>query len=133
MKKIVSVLLILAAIVSVFSACAGKKDYPIDEQHEAYGRKALEIADAYLDGSLAVSDAFDQINELYDSRGSLPKSADKETDSYNSLLEGAVILLQAAFLQADANARGLLDEADVDVKILTNRNRIALVLGEASR
>ena len=99
---------------------------PVDSQHKKFGRKAVEIADAYLDFEISAQEAYKQISDLYSARSSMPKTP--ESDEYrsgNESVEMEVFLLSCDL--SDAYFKN--DSSDV----LGSRNKLAETLGLSSR
>lgn len=130
MKKFVSIFLAIVLFVSLISACSGKPKFAMTEQHEKFGRKALEIADAYLDFEISLDDAYKKIDDLYNAKSTLPEGT-KEQSTGNLLIESDVFSLQSAFWSARAKSSGLATAVDSD--ILGSRNDLAELLGAKSR
>lgn len=126
MKKLLIFALVLALLLS---ACSSTK-FPMTEQHEKFGRKALEIADAYLDFDLTVDEAYKKIDDLYVAADSLPEGT-KEQETGNSLVTTKVFLLQTAFYGARTKSLGLATAVSSDV--LEARNNLAELLGVKAR
>lgn len=129
MKKLI-VLLLAAALL--LTACSSTK-FPMTSQHEKYGRKALEIADAYLDFDLTLDEAKDKIDALVKSEASLPEPSSEENVGSLSV-EIEVASLQSAFFHAVLRAEGLKGLASEEsADILKARNKLAEDLGVKAR
>lgn len=129
MKKVI-VLLLAAALF--LTACSSTK-FPMTSQHEKYGRKALEIADAYLDFDLTLDEAKDKIDALVKSEASLPEPGEDEKAGSISM-EVRVGSLQSAFFHAVLRADGLYGLASEEsADILKARNALAEALGVKAR
>jgi len=129
MKKLIVLLL---AVVLLLTACSSTK-FPMTSQHEKYGRKALEIADAYLDFDLTLDEAKEKIDDLRKSEASLPDPGEDEEIGSLSV-KTHVSSLQSAFFSAALRAdglKGLASEESAD--ILKARNDLAELLGEKTR
>ena len=134
MKRVSLLPLALAFVLllSLLSACASTK-YPLTEQHEKLGRKALEVADAYLDFDLSLDDACEKIKELYNAVETLPEGT-REQSNGNRSLELRVMLLESAFSHAKLRAAGLNGIASKEsADVLGARNNLAELLGVKSR
>ena len=114
------------AIIIVLVLLPSRSRSPIDSQHEKFGRKAVEIADAFLDFDITAQEAYSQILDLYYAKSSMPKVS--ESDKYhdgNESVESEVFLLSCDLGDAYFNS----DASDV----LGSRNRLAETLGLSSR
>lgn len=130
--KPLSLLLALALLLSLLSACSSTK-YPMTEQHEKFGRKALEIADAYLDYDLSLDDACAKIKDLYHAMDSLPDGTSDQATG-NLVIESKVMALEHAFSNAKLRAAGLTGIASKEsADVLTARNNLAETLGVKAR
>lgn len=129
MKKL---LIFVLALALLLSACSSTK-YPMTEQHEKWGRKALEIADAYLDFEMSLEEAHKKISELYDAADSLPKGTEDEQFG-NTLVGSNMLSLDFAFFNANLRAKGLTGLASKEsADILKARNSLAEILGVKAR
>lgn len=88
MKRIVSMLLLLTVVFSL-SSCGRPSD--VDEQHYNYGKKAIEIADKYLDYEISAQEAYNLIDDLRRREDELPDDDDRF--STNSHVETLVSLI----------------------------------------
>ena len=132
-QKALSLLLALALLLSLLSACSSSTKYPMTEQHEKLGRKALEIADAYLDFDLSLDDACEKIKDLYHALDTLPEGTREQSDG-NRSLDLRVTLLESAFSHAKLRASGLYGVASKEsADILGARNDLAELLGVKAR
>ena len=122
--KPLALLLALALLLSLFSACSSTK-YQMSEQHEKYGRKALEIVDAYLDFEITIEEADARLNSLRGASDTLPKDTEAESTG-NKLVVGEVNNLYFAINLLKLNGRTSSD-------ILELRNRLAGTLGVSAR
>lgn len=130
MKKLI-VLLLAAALL--LTACSPSTKFPMTSQHEKYGRKALEIADAYLDFDLTLDEAKKKLDELEKSKVSLPEPGEDEKVGSISM-EVRVGSLQSAFFHAALRADGLYGLASEEsADILKARNGLAEALGVKAR
>lgn len=127
MKKIIIFAIVLALLLS---ACSSGPKYPMTEQHEKFGRKAVEIADAYLDFDLTVEEAYKKISDLYDAVDTLPEGT-KEQDVGNFFVTSEVFHLESTFYGARAKSLGFATAVSSDV--LEARNRLAETLGIKAR
>lgn len=127
--KLLPLLLSLLLLFSLLSGCSSTK-YPMTEQHEKFGRKALEIADAYLDFEISADEAYQKISYLYDAKDTLPEgTSDQKTG--NVLVESEVFFLESAFWAVRVKNSGLATAVDSDV--LGSRNKLAETLGVKAR
>lgn len=127
--KLLPLPLSLLLLFSLLSACASPK-YAMTEQHEKFGRKALEIADAYLDFEISAEEAYQKLSDLYDAKDTLPEgTSDQKTG--NVLVESEVFLLQSAFYGAKMKNSGFATAVGSDV--LERRNTLAETLGVKAR
>ena len=128
--KFLPLLLSLLLLFSLlFSACSSPQ-FPMTEHHEKFGRKALEIADAYLDFEITADEAYQKISDLYYARDSLPEgTSDQKTG--NLMVESEVFLLESAFWAVRVKNSGLATAVDSDV--LGSRNKLAETLGVKAR
>ena len=131
-QKVPALLLALALLLFLFSACSSTK-YPMTEQHEKLGRKALEIADAYLDYDLSLDDACEKIKALYQATDTLPDGTSEQSTG-NLSLKVRVMSLESALTHAQLRAAGLTGLASKDsADILGARNKLAELLGVKAR
>ena len=132
-QKMFSLLLVLALLFSLLSACSSSTKFPMTEQHEKLGRKALEVADAYLDYDLSLDDACEKINDLYHALDTLPEGTSEQSTG-NLSLKVRVMSLDFAFSQAKLRASGLTGLASKEsADILGARNDLAELLGVKAR
>lgn len=132
MKRInlLPLLLALLLLFSLLLSACSSPQFPMTEQHEKFGRKALEIADAYLDFEITADEAYQKISDLYDARDSLPEgTSDQKTG--NLIVESEVFLLESAFWAVSVKNSGLATAVDSDV--LGSRNKLAETLGVKAR
>lgn len=128
-QKSLALLFTLTLLLSLLSACSSPQ-FPMTEQHEKFGRKALEIADAYLDFEITADEAYQKISDIYDAKDSLPEgTSDQKTG--NLLVESDVFLLESAFWAVKVKNSGLATAVDSDV--LGRRNKLAETLGLKTR
>lgn len=133
MKTIRKIFALMLVVLLLFAGCSSSTKYPMTEQHEKLGRKALEIADAYLDYDLSLDDACERIEDLYRAADSLPEGTREQSDG-NRSLELRVMLLESAFSHAKLRASGLTGLASKEsADILSARNNLAELLGVKSR
>lgn len=118
-------------IVLLLSACSSTK-YPMTEQHEKWGRKALEIADAYLDFEISLEEADEKISSLAGSESALPKDANKEESNGNLIVRTEVSRLDLAFSRAVLKNKGIA-VAPGSPDIIAARNSLAEILGVKAR
>lgn len=130
--KPLALLFVSALLLSLLSACSSTK-FPMTEQHEKLGRKALEIVDAYLDYDLSLDDASEKISDLYDTIDTLPDGTSDQSVG-NVSLEGRIMSLESTFTHAKLRASGLSGLASKDsADILGARNALAELLGVKAR
>lgn len=124
MKRIIVLVLAVALLLTACSA-KSKTKWPMSKQHEKYGRKALEIADQYLDYDLTAEEAYKKIDALCDSEGTLPEPKDSDEKFGDDIVKISVSNLRYEIRSAyyDKEADGVLDQ----------RNDLAELLGEKSR
>lgn len=125
MKKVICFMLAALLLLSSCSATKTKTKWPMSEQHEKYGRKALEIVDEYLDYDASMKETYKKLNELTKTEGTLPEDANKEEEHGNFMIEIEVSNLEGGFLLAMTNG-------DTS-KIVEMRNSLAESLGEKAR
>lgn len=82
MKKL---LCLVSCLLIVLCGC-GKKEYKYscDMAHYKFGQKAVEIADKYLNYEINSSEAYDLIDDLYNSINELPETISSKEDHSNS-------------------------------------------------
>ena len=132
MKRLIFLIVAIATLAVALSGCQ-KTKWKMSKQHEKYGCKALEIADAYLDFDLTIEDAYEKINDLCDANDTLPDGTEEE-ELGNLSIETDVMALQSAFFHAKLRSSGLTGLASNDaVDILTARNELAETLGVKAR
>lgn len=129
MRKILCLFLVCLLFFSSLSACSSPQ-FPMTEQHEKFGRKALEIADAYLDFEITADEAYQKISDIYDAKDSLPEGTSDQKNG-NLLVESDVFLLESAFWAVKVKNSGLATAVDSDV--LGRRNKLAETLGLKAR
>lgn len=112
---------------------AGSPKFPTDEQHIKYGKKALEIADAYLDFEISLEEAKERIDLLCDASETLPKGSE-EQETGNLYVEIDVSYLQLTIFNAAMRAKGLTGLASKgSADVLEARNGLARTLGVKER
>ena len=122
--RIIVALILVLILAFAMTACSSTK-YPMSEQHEKYGRKALEIVDAYLDFDLTAEEAYKKLDSLCDAEGTLPEPKNKDEEHGDTMIRLTV-----------SNLRYDLRKAYYDGKtdgILEQRNKIADLLGVKQR
>ena len=123
-QKSLALLLALVLLFSLLSACSSTK-YPMTEQHEKYGKKALEIVDAYLDFEITIEEADARLDSLRGASDTLSNGTDAESTG-NKMVVGEVNNLYFAINLLKLNGRTSSD-------ILELRNRLAGTLGVSAR
>lgn len=114
------------AIIIVLVLLSSRSRSPFDSQHEKFGRKAVEIADSFLDFEISSQEAYSQISDLYHAKSTMPKVSKDDKYYYgNDSVETEVFLLSCDL--ADAYYKS--DASDV----LISRNRLAETLGLSAR
>ena len=133
-QKNLALLLALALLLSLLSACSSSgPKFPMTDQHEKLGRKALEIADAYLDFELSLDDACEKITDLYHAMDTLPDGTNEQSVG-NLSLKVRVMSLESAFSNAKLRAAGLNGIASKEsADVLGARNDLAELLGVKAR
>lgn len=123
MKKVVVLLLIATLLLT---ACVAATEKQPEDQHTKYGKRALEIADNYIDFVMNAGTALARMQDLTNAKGTLP-IVDSSNENYQrySAIENAVSDLydeiEEAYIQNDA------------VGVVEARNKLAEVLGEKVR
>ncbi len=114
------------AVIVVFVLLPLSSRNPVDTQHEKFGRKAVEIADSFLDFEISAQEAYSQIIDLYYAKSAMPEVS--KNDKYykgNDSVETEVFLLSCdlgdAYYKSDASG------------VLSSRNKLAETLGLSSR
>ena len=132
--KIFVLMLVVLLLFSLLSACSSSgPKFPMTEQHEKLGRKALEIADAYLDFELSLDDACEKITDLYHAMDNLPEGTSEQSTG-NLSLSVRVMSLKSAFSNAKLRASGLTGLASKEsADVLCARNNLAELLGVKAR
>ena len=115
---------LLFVFVCLLSACSSTK-FPMSEQHEKYGRKALEIVDAYLDFDITIEEAESKLDALRKAESTLPESTEKEKNG-NNFVTADVSNLYFNFNLAKF-------KGDFTINVLDQRNNLAELLGESPR
>lgn len=121
MKKLV-VLILAAALLLVACSTKLKADY----MHEQFGRKAVEIADQFLDLDITLEEAQAKAFDLFDFEASLP-SVEEGSEYYDG---NYAIFDRVTTLVAGIDAA--IYKGDTS-KIINYRNAIAEVLGIPKR
>ena len=130
MKTMRKIFVLMMVVLLLFAGCSSSTKYPMTEQHEKFGRKALEIADAYLDFEISTDEAYQKINDLYDAKDSLPEGTGEQSTG-NLLVETKVFFLDSALWAAKAKSSGFATFVSSDV--LASRNELAELLGVKAR
>ena len=116
----------LLVVALLLTACAAGAEKQPDDQHTKYGKRALEIADNYIDFIMNAGTALARIQDLTNAKGTLPKvdSTDENYQRY-SAIETAVSELYDELWDAcvQKDAEGVVEA----------RNKLAEVLGEKAR
>lgn len=127
---LVGLVVLIAVCVGIFLLFGSKPPYSMSSQHEKYGRKALEIADAYLDFDITAEEAYKKISDLTSAMGTLPKDTEDEKLG-NLFVVTSVNQVEAALYAVSIKNAGLATAVSDDV--LTSRNELARYLGASSR
>lgn len=122
--------LLFIAII-LFGSLAGCNSKPsnISEQHYSYGKKAIEIADKYIDYEINAEEAYKQIQELESRSEELPETKTGDSDHvYNFAIEIEVSSLSSRLLNAKWHP-----SQDNFQSIVEARNKIAQHVGVSQR
>lgn len=127
-SAVIAVLLFLSTITFLFG-CGGGKPDDVSEQHYRYALNAISIADSYLDYYTNASEAYSQIDALYNREDELPKTqfGDK-THAKDFMIESNIVILWSALGIAEYKAT-----SDIYDDILECRNDLANIIGEEKR
>lgn len=127
MKKLITIFLLIALIFSL-CACYGSKPDDIDQEFYEFGKKALDIADHYIDGNISADEADERLHNLYRSgEYSLPEiEIGGLKNIHNSSVKSTTLILA---VEAGDLAYGTGSES----KFLELRNSLAKVLNERER
>lgn len=123
------VIVLCLAVLLLLTACSSKKSktkWPMSEQHEKYGRRALEITDAYLDFEITAKEAHERLGELKAAEDTLPEDASEDEHLGNFLIVSSVSNLYHHFFFVSYGRKPASD-------ILEMRNSLAELLGEKER
>lgn len=129
MKKSIMILIAFAILISLCACNSyGTKPDDVSQAHYEYGKKALDIADQYLDGRISAEDADRRLGNLYDyGRGDLPETEYGDTTHFkNFTVEHNVVMLQ---LEVSSIAFGTGSESE----FIGFRNDLAKALNERKR
>ena len=122
-------LLVLAFILLGSLAGCNSRPNNISEQHYSYGKKAIEIADKYIDYEINAEEAYKQIQELQSRSEELPEiKIEDKNYVYNSAIEIEVSSLSSRLLSAKWHP-----SQDNFQSIVEARNKIAQHVGISQR
>lgn len=132
MKRFISTILVgflLLSTITFLSGCGGGKPDDVSEQHYRYALNAISVADSYLDYYTSASEAYSQIDTLYNRKDELPKTqfGDK-THAKDFMIESDVVILWSALGRAEYNAT-----SEIYDDILEYRNDLADIIGKDKR
>lgn len=75
MKKVITILLTIIIISTLFVGCSSKPDDISQEMYE-YGIEALNVADDYLNGEITISAAESELNTIKEKSSAISKDID---------------------------------------------------------
>lgn len=127
MKKVTCfIAIILFAATFMLSGCE-KAKINISAEHYNYGKRAVEIADQFLDYKISAREAYNQLEILMDRRDELPDfDINDPNRANNSFLETDTLLMwcNIPLYEGSSGSYG---------EVLKYRNRIATAIGERER
>ena len=131
MRKLLSIFLLFALLVSIFVACS-KPPFDMDDQHMKYGEKALEIADQFLDYKLSLEEATAKLEELEGMAGTLPNLPESDNNRFGN---DRVIARVQFLVWSFSHSKTMLGEftSKAAAEILEKRNDLAEILGKPAR
>ena len=122
-------LLVLAFILLGSLVGCNSKPSNISEQHYSYGKKAIEIADKYIDYEINAEEAYKQIQELQSRSEELPETKVGDSDhGRNFGIEIEVSVLSSSLSRAKWNP-----SQDNFQSVVEARNKIAQYIGVSQR
>ena len=122
------IVFVLLSTISLLLGCSSGKPHNISRKHYQYALKAIDIADAYLDEEISVSEAAELMNELQEQEIDLPIADPKKPSQvYNASIELAVLILSTDLDMATNSTTQPYEN------ILTWRNNLAETIGEKAR
>lgn len=128
MKRIFLVVCCVLLMLSLFGCGAKYKD--ISPQHVEYTKKAIEIADKYLDYDYTAKEAYYELKDITNRENELPDVPDDDPGkTQNLVVETSVTLLQVRLLGAWGDDATYEDYQE----ILESRNDLAEYIGVKKR
>lgn len=124
MKKTFCFILVFCLLLCV--GCSRAK-YPMDSGMYDLGKKALIIADGYLDAKISAEDAAASFDDLYEAADAYDRSISTKNGWGNSLVHTYIFSLHSDFFLADLTGDGVSY-----IGILETRDKLADILGEPS-
>lgn len=124
MKRLILLFVAIATLAVALSGCQ-KTKWKMSKQHEKYGRKALEIVDAFLDYDITIDEAISKLDDLVLTEKTLPEAKNDDEETGNTFIVYGVRNLQSGLSLAKIRK----DTSNV----VDLRNSIAEDLGEKKR
>jgi hypothetical protein len=126
MKKGLLVLICVCVVLGL-TAC-GASGPQVGAENAELGRRAISLADKYLDGKTTASAIVDELDRLAGQAAEEPDNQAKQSEFDTALF----ILSTDVFIASTDEFLGN-DSADADKKIKEYRNKIAKLVGEPGR
>ena len=129
MKKAVKAILASLMVSVILIMCIGCGSTNADAKGVAIAKKAIEIADDYLDMNISYSEAADELDELYDELGEYYDSMETSSAKTADL----IIHIDIGSLKYSITMDGINSTSETYEDVISDRNELASDIGAKKR